>query len=112
MEVDGASPLNTMKVDSRISREKQCLVGTGHIYHLDDFAVEVRLEEDLVTLRYEIPWQSHDRWWSHGGGREGWTGCWVHCRDLSFVQNDHGDNASYRRDSKDDKSSGGDLGYV
>lgn len=99
-----------MKVNRRVSGEEHCLIGTGHIYLLDDLGVEVRLEEDLVALRYEILWQPHDRWWSCCGGREGWTGRRIQFRDLRLVQNGHGDNASNDRDGQDDKGSGECLG--
>ncbi len=111
MEVDGASPLDTVKVNSRVSSEVQGLVGTGDIHLLNDSGVEVRLEDDLVVLRYEVLWQPHDRWWSLGDERGGWTGRRVQWSDLNLVHNDHGDNAGDGRESQDDKGNGECLGY-
>lgn len=98
MEVDSASPLDTVKVNCRVSCEEHCLVGTGDIHLLNDSGVEVRLDEDLVPLGYETLRQPHDGWRSFSGGWVGWTWRRVQFRDLSFVQNNHGDNPSDDRD--------------
>lgn len=111
MEVDGFSCLDAVKVNGRVPGEEYCLVGTGDIFHLNDPGVQVRLQEDLVAVRNEILRQPHDRWWFCGGGRQGWTGRRVHARDLSVVQNDHGDNADDGRDGQDDKGGGDSLAY-
>lgn len=112
MEVDAASPLDTLKVNCRVPSEKGRLVGTGDVHLLDDAAVQVGLEEDLVALRYEIPRQPHAGRRCCGGGREGRSGCRVHRRDLIVVKNDHGDNAADDSEGQQDKGGGDDLGFV
>lgn len=114
MEVDGAGDLGTVEVHSRISSEDHRLVGAGDVDLLDDPAVEVKLEEDLVTVGYQIPRQPQDwrRWL--GGGLEGWKRCrvWVYFIEFYVVYDGQGDEAADGRSGQDDEGRGEALGYV
>lgn len=103
VEVDGLSRLDAVKDNRGVSREDHCLGGASDILDLGDMAVQPRLQDDPVAVRDEILRQTHDRRRFWGCGRQGWFGCRIFTLHLNFVQSNHGDNASYGEDGRDDK---------